>query len=86
MSRAPFYLPPQSRITNKETRNMNSPRPPTAHTHRKPITITAQMIFANRKRDAVRLGIPTHYGTPRPIAEDLARSNARLASTGKPAA
>ena len=58
---------------------MNTPTPthvpPIVHTHRKPGTITAQQVFANRRKEAERTTPPTHYGTPRPMLDELRLNN-----------
>ena len=48
-----------------------APRPPIVHTHRKPVIITAQMIFEHRARLAARATPNTHRGEPRPVMEEL---------------
>ena len=48
-----------------------APRPPIVHTHRKPVIITAQMIFEHRARLAARTTPNTHRGEPRPVMEEL---------------
>ena len=55
--------------------NTPAPRPPIAHTHRKPGTITAQAIFEHRARHAARTTPNTHYGTPRPMLDELRLNN-----------
>lgn len=71
------------KATPHERAFVDSLKPPIAHTHRKPVIVTAPMIFANRKRDAERTAPPTHRGEPRPILTELATVDARLAATGK---
>ena len=61
--------------------NTPAPRPPIAHTHRKPGTITAQAIFEHRKRQAERTTPPTHYGTSRPMLDELRLNNTRAGRT-----
>ena len=58
--------------------NTPAPRPPIAHTHRKPGTITAQAIFEHRARFAARTTAPTHRGEPRPIIDELRAVNANI--------
>ena len=73
-----FALNPEDRA-----RVLSSTKPPIAHTHRKPVIITAQMIFERRARLAARTTPNTHRGEPRPILDELSTVNGLLAATGK---
>ena len=61
--------------------NTPAPRPPLAHTHRKPGRVTSADVLASRRRLADYE--PTHRGEPRPIRDELRAVNSLLAATGK---
>ena len=61
--------------------NTPAPRPPIAHTHRKPGTITAQAIFEHRARLAARTTPNTHRGELRPVMEELRFNNTNAGRT-----
>ena len=52
--------------------NAPAPRPPIAHTHRKPAKAD---VTAARDRAKARLVAPTHRGEPRPTLDELRAVN-----------
>ena len=58
--------------------NTPAPRPPIAHTHRKPGKAD---VTAARDRAKARLVAPAHRGDPRPTLDELRAVNANIGRT-----